>query len=543
MGASPAEWLKSPLVTAVDGLSLTPGSRIFALSVHFYDSRKSQCLCGFPALPGTRTFEYVNQLNLIDSKGLTDKPVYMTEWNRFSPVGNAAAEAVSAQFCRDAFTDVRNWNAGVGHHNIICMTWFVWDGGDGGGQWDGYSLEYWKTHGNAPGMSGDLYTAFEQSVDLRYTAGAVGTPQPAPPPTAAFTASPTSGSAPLTVTFTDQSTGTVTTRLWNFGDGQTSSAINTGHTYTDPGVFTVSLTAGNSSGSTTQTKIDHITIPAPGGCLPPQITGFEPFAVGSAAMFRQPRLSGTTQQHLAIAPNVAAVSQDVNGYDGVRTCKVQWAFVDTTPQRWLRLTTNNTANLPNPAIDLHRSVRVRLRLDSGSLRVCLGVRETGVDVPVSADGGTAGNIEWIGATSVASGAPQGALVNGQLGVWQTLTFYPAAGNVQTLTGDGVLYTGNGKGVFEHLAFAVTNSAGPFTVYLDKIDQACPPRADFDGDGDVDVSDFGMLQLCLGYPALANPPPGCNLKDLNTDGTVTLLDAGAFIDCLSAPNTAANPDCP
>src|SRR5207249_2802485 len=133
---------------------------------------------------------YVALLNLMDSKGHTDKPVYMSEWNRYSPVGNASEEAISAQFCRDALLDVKNWNAGAGHHNIISMTWFVYDGSDGTGQWDGYSLEYWKTHGNAYGTSGDLYTAFEQTVDLRYPAGGVGTPQPLPPPTPAFTGSP-----------------------------------------------------------------------------------------------------------------------------------------------------------------------------------------------------------------------------------------------------------------------------------------------------------------------------------------------------------------
>src|SRR5437868_8162335 len=50
---------------------------------------------------------YVALLNLIDSKGHTDKPVYVTEWNRYSPVGNAPEEAISAQFCRDGFLDVK----------------------------------------------------------------------------------------------------------------------------------------------------------------------------------------------------------------------------------------------------------------------------------------------------------------------------------------------------------------------------------------------------------------------------------------------------
>src|SRR5262249_15871603 len=38
-------------------------------------------------------------------------------------------------------------------------------------------------------------------------------------PVALFSGSPTNGAAPLTVTFTDTSTGTITNRNWSFGDG------------------------------------------------------------------------------------------------------------------------------------------------------------------------------------------------------------------------------------------------------------------------------------------------------------------------------------
>jgi PKD repeat protein len=55
------------------------------------------------------------------------------------------------------------------------------------------------------------------------------------PPTAGFNANPTSGTAPLTVTFTDTSTGNITTWSWNFGDGTTSTAKNAAKTYTNPG--------------------------------------------------------------------------------------------------------------------------------------------------------------------------------------------------------------------------------------------------------------------------------------------------------------------
>src|SRR4029453_17974613 len=45
---------------------------------------------------------------------------------------------------------------------------------------------------------------------------------PAAAPTVDFTASPGSGTAPLTVTFAATTSGQVTSWLWNFGDGTTS---------------------------------------------------------------------------------------------------------------------------------------------------------------------------------------------------------------------------------------------------------------------------------------------------------------------------------
>lgn len=59
----------------------------------------------------------------------------------------------------------------------------------------------------------------------------------------AFTANPTSGTAPLIVTFSDQSSG-VANYSWNFGDNNnnTSTSASPVHTYTTPGVYVVSLT-------------------------------------------------------------------------------------------------------------------------------------------------------------------------------------------------------------------------------------------------------------------------------------------------------------
>jgi hypothetical protein len=77
-----------------------------------------------------------------------------------------------------------------------------------------------------------------------------------------FTATPTTGQAPLLVAFTDASTGNVTSRTWSFGDGGTSTAVNPSHTFS-AGTFTVTLTVNGPGGSDVETKTNLITVSPP----------------------------------------------------------------------------------------------------------------------------------------------------------------------------------------------------------------------------------------------------------------------------------------
>lgn len=84
------------------------------------------------------------------------------------------------------------------------------------------------------------------------------------PPVAGFTANPLSGDYPLTVSFTDTSTGgPITSWKWYFGDGDSSSVQNPQHTYTDTGHFDVSLTVSGPGGSDTEIEPDYITVTEP----------------------------------------------------------------------------------------------------------------------------------------------------------------------------------------------------------------------------------------------------------------------------------------
>jgi len=78
-----------------------------------------------------------------------------------------------------------------------------------------------------------------------------------------FSASQTSGSAPLPVTFTDLSVPAATNWSWSFGDGANSSFQNPTHIYSAPGVYTVSLTAHDAYSTDTETKAAYVTVAQP----------------------------------------------------------------------------------------------------------------------------------------------------------------------------------------------------------------------------------------------------------------------------------------
>jgi len=90
-------------------------------------------------------------------------------------------------------------------------------------------------------------------------------PIPSSAPVASFSGGPTSGLVPLTVTFTDTSTGSITNWSWNFGDGGTTNlaANSVLYTYNTAGVYTVTEIVSGSGGSSTNTQVNYITVLTP----------------------------------------------------------------------------------------------------------------------------------------------------------------------------------------------------------------------------------------------------------------------------------------
>jgi PKD repeat protein len=144
-----------------------------------------------------------------------------------------------------------------------------------------------------------------------------------PPPVASFTASPTNGpTAPLDVTFTDTSTGTITNRFWDFGDGATSNTTETilTHTYASVDSYDVRLAVSGPGGSNTLSRPHYITVGNP----PPVIEG------------------GLTVTNAALqVGNVAVVvAGDTNVFSVGATdpagnpLSYQWYFGDDTTNDW-----------------------------------------------------------------------------------------------------------------------------------------------------------------------------------------------------------------
>jgi len=84
-----------------------------------------------------------------------------------------------------------------------------------------------------------------------------------------FTADPTSGKKPLSVSFTPQVQGNVQGWIWSFGDGQTSTERSPEHTYTEAGAYTVILMIIPSRGEPASVmKEDFITVRSGLGSVP-----------------------------------------------------------------------------------------------------------------------------------------------------------------------------------------------------------------------------------------------------------------------------------
>jgi PKD repeat protein len=126
-----------------------------------------------------------------------------------------------------------------------------------------------------------------------------------PAPVANFTGTPTTGPAPLSVSFTDSSTGSPTSWNWIFGDtgaGNTSTLQNPSHTYTNAGTYSVNLTVSNAGGSNSTLKTDYILVPV-SGCFS---DNFNDNSIGPAWVF----IGGTWSESGGVLAQTSSANGD-----------------------------------------------------------------------------------------------------------------------------------------------------------------------------------------------------------------------------------------
>src|SRR5262249_55878480 len=122
-----------------------------------------------------------------------------------------------------------------------------------------FSTDTSPTHTFGPGTFDVALTALGPGGENTQVQPALIHVSPPGSPTASFTVDRTAGNVPLSVQFSDRTTGAGTSWSWSFRDGVTSNVQNPSHIYTSGGVSPVTLTAPGRGGSNASTKVGLVT--------------------------------------------------------------------------------------------------------------------------------------------------------------------------------------------------------------------------------------------------------------------------------------------
>ena len=219
------------------------------------------------------------------------------------------------------------------------ITGWSWSFGDGGSSTSQNPLHSYSTPG--------IYTvtlsvtADDGGADSEIKTEYITVTSPVVNPTADFSGTPTAGDATLAVSFSDASTpgsGNVTGWSWSFGDGGSSTSQNPLHSYSTPGIYTVTLSVtADDGGSDSETKTDYITVNLKtgiGGDDKDELKGMIPDEDALEQNFPNPfnptteiiyRLSKASQVKLVIYNTLGQhVKTLVSGQQPVGRFRVQW---------------------------------------------------------------------------------------------------------------------------------------------------------------------------------------------------------------------------
>lgn len=239
----------APFTVSFDGASSTGEISAFAWS--FGDGATSDIsnIDHQYIIPGT----YTASLTVSDLSGATSSETISITVTEGAPVLIAPQAVISSSAAvGDAPLTVSFSGEGSTATNSTISA-YHWDFGDGSSATGMVSSHIFSTPGT---FSTTLtVTSSDGLTDSTSTPVIVTIPPPVEnlPPQAVFSATPTSGSTPLSVTFnassSSDSDGSINNYTWQFGDGSSGSGVTTTHTYTDVATFTATLLITDDDGA------------------------------------------------------------------------------------------------------------------------------------------------------------------------------------------------------------------------------------------------------------------------------------------------------
>lgn len=160
-------------------------------------------------------------------------------------------------------------------------------------------------------------------------------------------------------------------------------------------------------------------------------------------------------------------------------------------------------------------------------------------------GNTTNTLNW---TNPNSGSVVGTVIR-----FRTDGVYPTGPTDGTLAVDDVAgagatrsftHTGLTNGVtYRYRAFPYTQDASRVYAGGTNANPVTPAvKADFDRDGDVDVSDFGLLQRCLTGNGVGVTDANCTVAKLDADDDIDAADMNLLLGCMVGPKVYASPTC-
>ena len=208
----------------------------------------------------TSAGNFVATLTVQDNDGATDTDTVNIQVTAVNIPPHAVASAAPTSGTVPLPVNFSGTASSDSDGTIVSYQWNFGDGATGSGATTSH------TYTSAGNFVATLTVRDDDNATDTDTVNIQVTP-PNIPPNAVASAVPASGTAPLLVNFSgtasSDSDGTIVSYQWNFGDGNTGTAVTTSHTYNSPGTYISTLTVRDDDNATDSDTVMVTANPAP----------------------------------------------------------------------------------------------------------------------------------------------------------------------------------------------------------------------------------------------------------------------------------------